>query len=308
MDAAMLERADAEIKANLPNVYSLLVVRGGDIVHETYFNDADASTVFDQRSVTKSVLSAVIGILRQRGAFADLDQPILALLPDYADIGADVRKRSITLRHLLGMTGGFTWGEQATLGDGDADWVRAALDQPLELEPGKAFRYNSIAMHPLSALITRAGGQTAAQIANATLFGKIGMTPPDWPSDPQANSQGFSGLVFTSRDMARFGYLYLNNGCWDGEQVVPLDWVRETTRQHSPHPDGNNLGYGHLWWTTKDKGHDAYFAAGYGWQYIQVVPALDLVIVMTGDPQLPPDQVAQSRYIITDYVIPAVKE
>jgi CubicO group peptidase (beta-lactamase class C family) len=311
MDAAMLERADAEIRANLPNVYSLLVVKGGDIVFEKYYQGSDETAGFGQRSVTKSILSAVFGITRQLGFFPDLDQPIRELMPEYFEgNSADDPRNKITLRHLLTMTAGFSWNEQSGFGEPkpDSDWAREALNLGMDAEPGVKFNYNSAAMHLLSVLITRETGRSASQIANTYLFGKVGMNQVGWPIDPQANSQGFSGLVFTSRDMARFGYLYLNNGCWDGEQIVSADWVRETTREHSPHPEGNDLGYGYLWWTTKDKGHDAYFAAGYGRQYIQVVPALDLIVVMTGNPRVLPDENKPTRYIITDYVIPAVKE
>lgn len=304
----MLADADAKIRADLPTVFSLLVVKDGDIVFEEYYQGSDATAQFGQRSVTKSILSAVFGIVRGQGFFPDLDQPISELMPEYFEgMGEGDARRDITLRHLLAMTAGFTWNELVGFGEPkpDSDWTREVLNLGMDARPGEKFSYNSAAMHLLSVLITRVTGRSASQWANTYLFEKIGMNPVGWPIDPQANSLGFSGLVFTSRDMARFGFLYLNQGCWDGEQIVPADWVRLSTTEHSPHPDGNGLGYGYLWWTTIVAGYQSYFAAGYGGQVIWVVPDLDLVAVMTGNPQLPPEMLQNTRAVIADYVIPS---
>jgi CubicO group peptidase (beta-lactamase class C family) len=105
-----------------------------------------------------------------------------------------------------------------------------------------------------------------------------------WPTDPQGYQLGFSGLKLPSRDLAKFGYLYLNGGRWDSTQVIPAGYVAASTRPHStPPPNGNGESYGYQWWVTSQAGHPSFLAVGHGGQLIQVIPDLDLVVVITSD-------------------------
>jgi CubicO group peptidase (beta-lactamase class C family) len=312
---ARLMAADAEIRANLPDVYSLMVVRHGYIVFEQYYQGSDETATFGLRSATKSFASALIGIALRDGHLASVDQTLGELLPEYftGTVKLDPRVQDIRVRHLLNMTSGFRWDEMNAylpMSEGD-DMALAVLSLPLDHDPGAQFNYNSAASQLLSVIFTRVTGETMWDAAARELYAPIGIPNRRWPADPQGNSLAYSGLIMPTRDMAKFGLLYLNRGQWDGKQIIPLDYWRASTSRQS---DGNQDAarapdapvYGFLWWVTNDAGHDAFYAAGWGGQYIYVVPDLDLLVVMTGNPQISADRFKPSRYIIRDFIVPAV--
>jgi CubicO group peptidase (beta-lactamase class C family) len=128
--------------------------------------------------------------------------------------------------------------------------------------------------------------------------------PVAWPTDPQGYQLGFSGLKLPSRDLAKLGYLYLNGGRWNGVQVVPAGYVRASTQRQSQPPSGGPFGgYGYQWWVTSEHGHPSFLAAGFGGQFVQVVPDLDLVVVITSDPASQRDD---AQTLVGETIIPAV--
>jgi CubicO group peptidase (beta-lactamase class C family) len=149
--------------------------------------------------------------------------------------------------------------------------------------PGTTFAYNTPAAHLLSGVLTKATGMSMTDFAQQVLFTPLGITPGDWPTDPDGYYAGAHALHLRARDMAKFGYLYLNHGLWDGQQIVPAEWVDASTKRESVGGFPQEVGYGYLWWVTQEAGHDAYFAAGYGGQYIEVIPDLELVVVITSN-------------------------
>jgi hypothetical protein len=161
-------------------------------------------------------------------------------------------------------------------------------------DPGSVFNYNTGGSQVLSAVIGRAAGMSAAEFARGSLFNEIGIGRVEWPSDPSGVSTGGYGIRMSARDAAKFAYLYLNNGMWNGRPVVPRRWVEESTRQQS---DGHRWfgRYGLHWWLrplADPRAASAFFAMGYGGQYLFVVPSLDLVAVffswMPGEPSFLP--------------------
>jgi CubicO group peptidase (beta-lactamase class C family) len=309
LDAEMLARADRAIEAEYPNIYSLLVVRHGYLVFEKYYRDHDRSDEYNVKSITKSVTSALIGIALEQGHLSSLDQRVIEFLPEYATPPIDERKQAITLRHLLTMTSGFAWTEDdigAWVSSGD--WVKYAMNRPLAHQPGEVFTYDTASSHLLSAVISRATTMSEFQFADAQVFQPLGISARIWPADPQGYTFGGSELHLTSRDLAKFGYLYLNNGFWDGAQVVPAAWVQEsTTERRSKVGFFGDEGYGYLWWVAEDQGHAAYFALGYGAQYIYVVPDLDLVVVITANTAVAPQAIKDASPLIRSFVIPAIR-
>jgi CubicO group peptidase (beta-lactamase class C family) len=188
------------------------------------------------------------------------------------------------------------------------DWVRHILGRKLATTPGTTFAYSNASSHLLSAIVADATGQSTLAYARARLFSPlgihtehalVGVDAPNvspalrqayeraevaWPTDPQGYHTGFSGLKLPSRDLAKLGYLYLNGGRWDGVQVIPADYVRASTRRQSvPPPAAGVDGYGYQWWVTTEHGHPSFVAVGYGGQFVQVIPDLDLVVVITSD-------------------------
>ncbi len=157
------------------------------------------------------------------------------------------------------------------------DAAQYVLDLPMAFEPGSRFEYTNGVSHLLSCLITEKTGMSAAEYADEHLFGPLGITDYEWRTDDAGRNWGYSSLYMRPRDMAKIGYLFLNEGTWDGEQLVPESWVREATR----HRIDANLrdGYGYQWWVDDD---GYYLALGYMGQFIFVMPEHGIVAVFTG--------------------------
>jgi CubicO group peptidase (beta-lactamase class C family) len=208
VDPMRLVQADAAIRSEYSNVYSLLVVRHGYLVYERYYHGHDPSDTYNVRSITKSVTSCLVGIALARDKLHILDQRLTDLLPEYMGDVVDPRTRAITLRQLVTMTAGFAWTED----DNNrwftsSDWVRFAVGRPLAYPPGEHFNYDTPATHLLSAILTRATGLSEAEFASRHLFRPLGIGRPYWPTDPQGRTIGSSELYLTARELARVGYL-----------------------------------------------------------------------------------------------------
>jgi CubicO group peptidase (beta-lactamase class C family) len=334
MDPAVLGDLDRQVPDQYPQVRSLLVVRHGYLVYERYWQGFDVADGQEIHSVTKSVISALVGIALGEHRLQGLDQTVGELLAAHLPRHADPRLAAVTVRQLLTMTGGLPGDDRSTGGDArfstrlfrSRDWLRHILGRPLTAEPGTTFAYSNASSHLLSAIIADATGQSTLAFARAKLFGPLGIdsdnafqpraerqtaTPAQqqayqqaavaWPRDPQGYHFGFGETKLPARDLAKFGYLYLNGGCWNGTQLVPADYVRASTQPHSK-PFGP-VGYGYQWWTDSVDLHDSFYASGFGGQRIQVVPDLDLVVVITAD-------AAQERFdagsLVGQTVVPAV--
>jgi CubicO group peptidase (beta-lactamase class C family) len=264
------------VEENFPHMSSVLVVRHGYIVFEESYQ-GEPNDYQNVASVAKSVISALIGIALREGYINSLDQKVVDFYPEYVTPTSDPQIKDITIEHLLTMTSGLE--QETSFGE---DWFKSTLEQPVSDEPGQAFHYNDAAVHLLSGILTRSTHMTALEFGNEYLFQPLGIPLPSWKTDPQGNNVGGDGLALRPRDMAKIGYLYLNQGFWDGHQLVPAEWVRVSTEKHAK-ADFLSGYYGYLWWVTAVEGHAAYYAAGFGGQYIYVIPDLDLVVVITGN-------------------------
>jgi CubicO group peptidase (beta-lactamase class C family) len=254
------------------------------LVQEWYFNGYGNDILHNVYSCTKSVVSTLVGIAIDKGEIDDVDARLLDLFPDITPQNVDEWKGSITLRDLLMMSAGFDardswlyeWERLDDMHDAD-DAVQYVLDLPMAFEPGSRFEYTNGVSHLLSCLITEKTGMSAAEYADEHLFGPLGITNYEWDADDAGRSWGYSNLHMRPRDMAKIGYLFLNEGEWDGEQLISKSWVREATR----HRIDANLrdGYGYQWWVDND---GYYLALGYMGQFIIVIPEHDIVTVFTG--------------------------
>jgi CubicO group peptidase (beta-lactamase class C family) len=337
MDPPVLAGIDHGARLPYPALRSVLVVRHGVLVVERYYHGATPATYFNVFSVTKSVTSALIGIALSEHALGSLDQPIGRLLAKHLPPNPDPRTRSATLEQVLTMTAGFppdpTDGTPPSLVHAPAsDWVRFVLSQHPATKPGTRFAYSSDGSHLLSAIIADATGQTTLRYAQAKLFGPLGIASDHpfepvfaprnaaayeragfaWPTDPQGYHLGYGFLKLTARDLAKLGYLYLKGGAWEGRQVVPAAYVRASTQRHASTGGtfGPYEGYGYQWWTTTEQGHRAFAAIGLGGQLIEVIPDLDLIVVMTSEPGTAEDLRAggDSQRMVGNVVVPAVRD
>ncbi len=318
MNAELLAQMRQRLESSAPHIRSVLVVRNDRLVFEYYGQGLGRSDLHLVNSVTKSVLSSLVGIALREKLITDLDQKISVWLPEALAPDADPKARNITVRHLLTMTAGFDWDEQARDNcfaarsascdrfNDKGEPVNFALRRPVTAEPGTVFRYDSHSSHLLSVILSRATGMSAAKFAEKHLASTLGVSRYQWASDAQGHSRGGFGLQLTARDMARFGTLYLRGGRWAGQQVIPADFAEASVRQQSTggYPWPAWARYGYQWWVLPDPGGPAAYAAnGLGGQYIYVVPSSDLVVVITSRP----DERRDTAGIVREYVLPSLR-
>ncbi len=302
--------ADAyEIASNTEGLKSLLVSRNGVLVAEEYFTEEGADDLYDVRSVTKSVISNLIGIAIEEGFIEGIDQKLSDfLIPLGYSLEGD--KANITIEHLLTMSAGFEWNEFEVGYDYGA-WVRAedqiayCINGEIVNSPGKAFSYSSEEAHLLSVILTEATGMSTHDFAFEYLFEPLGMDNEDfsWGQFPQGYFSGGADLSLKPKDMIKLGNLYLNNGLYNGNQIILSEWVSESTSFHIT----TNLGgyapdYGYLFWMNTNSTHRFYCANGYGGQLIVVFPDLELVVVTTSEWQLSTSVAGQQWYNVMTLV------
>jgi CubicO group peptidase (beta-lactamase class C family) len=286
MDGALLDRAVSDA-AGIPRFRSLLVARHGRLVLEHYFGGADANTIHDVRSVTKSVVSILTGIAQAQGFLPFLDASIAEFLD--GDYVLDDGDRQVTIRNLLTMTSGYSWNEETDVDYNRwiaaADHVQYVLDRPQVAAPGEQFNYNSGAVHMLGVVLEHATGMSLPAFAQQYLFGPAGITSATWEQLGDGHVNGAAGIGFRAQDLLRLGQLMLQNGVSGDRQIVPATWVAAASAPaflwRGMLGDQDEVSYGYLWWTTDHP--QAFFAWGYGGQYLYVLPSRDLVALVTAD-------------------------
>jgi CubicO group peptidase (beta-lactamase class C family) len=282
MDAGLLQEMFSVIDDQDLNFHGVVVLRNGHIVAERYYPPFYLGTSHAIYSCTKSVMSALIGIALDEGLIEDLDQSVLGLFPEYAFDNVNAAKESMTLEHLLKMQSGLEWEDGVPtyieMGKQD-DLIHYVLDRPMAAEPGSTFEYCSGCSHLLSIIIQRTSEEGTLAFAQKHLFDPLGITNVIWEQDRSGYPNGGWGLALAPRDMAKFGYLYLNNGVWEGNQIIPTAWVDVSTAQQVHVSD--DTAYGYQWWIYPSSG--MYAARGYQQQAIFIHPELNLVVAITAE-------------------------
>lgn len=290
MDPVKLKELNEEIRVLMEievDVHSIVIVRKGYIVAEQYYSDdygpGDMHRIF---SCTKSITSALMGISIEQGYLSGVNEKMINFFPEYNIENLSEDKSNITLEHMLTMSSGLEWYEiEYPYGDDRntfRQWydggalVKFVLDRPTIAAPGEEFSYSSGSSHVLSALVKKLTGVRADSFAMEHLLGPIGIDEIYWPTDDDGVPLGGSGARLTPRDMARFGYLYLNKGNWDGEQIVSEDWVELSQQKHMARKYIPDSYYGYQFWVSD---YGTYSAVGYQGQWITIVPEHDLVVV-----------------------------
>ncbi len=308
MDSETLARMMEQIARQDYKIDGVVVVRNGYVVAEAYVFPFERDDLHIVYSCTKSVVSALVGIATDQGFIESVDQPVLDFFPERDVANLDANKRAMTLEDVLTMSNGLNCRDSYLYGwaglrqmRNSGDWTQFVLDLPMREEPGTRFEYCNGGSQLLSAIVQETTGMRASDFARAHLFAPLGITAFEWPSNPQGVSIGYSDLRLTPRDMAKFGYLYLNEGAWDGEQVIPSAWVEASTSRHIRAGTLSD-GYGYQWWVDAAGYH---MALGYRGQYIVVVPDKDLVVVFVST--LPDKDFFVPESLLKQYALPAVK-
>ncbi|MED3054360.1 serine hydrolase domain-containing protein [Bacillus thuringiensis] len=283
------EKLNLIIKEEYENMNGMLVVQKGDYIFENYYNGHGPNDAFHIASVTKTVISALIGICIDKGYIKSIDQKVIEFFPEYK-----CKASEITVRHLLTMTAPYPfvdWQEPLEELCIQEDWVQYTLNRIGQGGEIGSFKYASAGAHVLSAIITSVTGKSAREFANEYLFQPLGMREipnynmkafgfddlfgkdvKGWVRDPNGISTGGWGLTLTVRDMAKFGQLYLNEGIHNGKQILSKSWIKESTEM-------NQNQYGYLWWLREEDGIFSYCAMGDGGNVICCVPEKELVVV-----------------------------
>ena len=268
-------------------VNAFLVVQDGKIIKEYYKKAEDAIQLHKINSITKSITAALIGIAIDKGYILNIETPLNHFFPTLPE-----NKRSLTLYHLLTMTTGEKWEE---FGNGSGvrfpsffvkskNWTQYVLKRPLLECPGIKMNYNSGSSHLLSVLLQNITGMSTRQFAQQYLFSPLGITQYEWEQDPQGVYIGGFSMRMKTKDMLKIGRLFLQNGNWEGRQIISSDWIRQSTIPHFKTYE--HIGsYGFHWWVLDRKKFDVpmdmYLAMGYGGQYIIVVPELNLTAAIS---------------------------
>lgn len=295
----------ATLAKNYPTLRSLVLARGNCVVFEYYSRNVDAGTRLPVLSVTKSVLSILVGIAIDEG-YLRLDEKLSEIVPEAFDENVDVRVRDITVRDILTKTEGFAETSEGNfrVGPPGTELWRSMLNRPVKYPPGTHFRYDLVGSDLLAVVLSKAIQQDAAKFAEQRLLGPLQIGNYDWPADAYGHLHGEIGLSLTVRDMAKIGLLYLRHGRWGDRQVVSAAYVKDSTTKHSDGGPPAMTAYGYQWWINKTKGGlDAFFASGRSSQLIYVVPQLDLVVAMAAD-GIP----RGSQTFVNEVVIPALAD
>lgn len=318
MNAQTLAKLESIIALDYGNINAVVVVRQGALAYERYWRGGDAAHARHFASVTKSIVSALIGIAIEDGYIRGVDQKVLDFFPAYRSEADNRLIADIAIRHLLTMTAPYSfedWHEPLDQLCMQEDWAAYTLDK---LGCGGNigdFKYSTSGAHLLSVILTRSTGRSAREFANERLFRPTGMREipaydmtafgfdelfghavRGWVEDPTGNSTGGWGLTLTPRDMARFGQLYLNRGRWGDKQLLSPHWIDESTAM-------NQHGYGYLWWLREEDGVRAHMALGDGGNVICCLPDNELVVAITSDFMPQP----RDRWtLVKKHILPAI--
>jgi len=341
IDSTMIKLAVNKIlNGQYKEVHTMLIYRDNKLVFEEYFKghkwqwDApyhhgelvmwDRTMLHNIMSATKSVTSACIGIAIDKGFIENVHQSIFDYLPDHKHLNIG-GKEKITIEHLLTMTSGLEWREWSAPYSSvenpiigvwfqEKDPITFILEMPLNEAPGKSFNYSSGNIVLLGEIIHNATNMSIDEFSNKYLFEPLGIDSSLWAVKYENGVDG-NNLMITSRAMVKFGALYLNEGIWDGEQLIPIQWVEKSSKPYHgnysiniPGEASGRLGYSYSWWTKtyykSGKPINMYSASGFGGQHIMVLPELKTVIAFTGGNYLtkrPPFK------ILEKYIIPSLK-
>jgi CubicO group peptidase (beta-lactamase class C family) len=303
-----------------PDLHSLLIVRGGYLVVEEYFANYRADQLHTLQSVTKSFTSAAIGIALAKGQIDSVAEPVLGFFSHLEGIGnVDKRKRAMTLEDLLTMRSGTDYHERGPgsphyqLNELSSGWTEFVLNRPMVAAPGTVYQYDSGGVILMSAILAARTGQHADAYLEEHLFAPLGIENHFWFQNAEGHPHTGGGLWLQPRDMAKFGLLYLHEGRWEDQQVVPSAWVATSTRRHVTFTQmgRNMIGYGYLWWImrpdpTGDRETEIFAACGFRAQYIFVIPEHDMVVVVTGGTQNSTDQNKPLEFLYT-HILPTVQ-
>ena len=334
--AKTLTRLVKRIERNrIPNIHGILVVKDGKLVLERYFEGHrfaydkelflgepvrfDASTAHNTMSITKAVTAATVGIAIDQGLISSERLAVWSFFPEYSHL-FDEQKRKITIQHLLSMSSGLQWNEwEVSLASTENDLIQLfivtdpigyILAKPSVHEPGSRWYYSGGDVNLLGAVFERATGRGIDDFSAEYLFAPLGISVYQWSYLKPDILYASGELHLRPRDLAKFGFLFMNDGVWNGKRVVSCEWIAKTLSPQITTGGRSKDGeaYGYQWWLkTFSRGNKpihAYIRSGWGGQAIILFPEIDMLVVFTGGNYVGPDPVLD---LVTEYILPAIQ-
>lgn len=307
------------INREVENIHSLLILKDGRLVFEEYFYGHAVDTKHSIASVTKSVVSLLVGIAIAKGFIPDVDQKVMDYFPDAVSETNSAVWEPMRLYHLLTMSAGLDWDARSYPRDDPRQTTHQMYDSRAPLafvfarkavaQPGRVYNYNSGLTLLLGEIIKRATGMPADQFARHHLFKFLGISDFIWNRFENGVVEADGGLFITPRDMAKIGLLVLNAGNYQGLQIVSKSWVSESTRVHI---SGNGVGYGYQWRrstaVSAGKKIDVVYASGLGGQRIIILPKLNAVVVITSKTHYHPGGGSQAERLFVENILPSLTD
>ncbi len=330
IDVRRLESLDSAIKSNtFKKISSVLISRNGKLLYEKYYNGFSDSALNNTRSATKTITGMLIGIAIDQKFIPDEHTTIMKYFTDKLPIqNTDLRKDNITIEDVLTMSSLMECDDWNQFSSGNEermylieDWIKFYLDLPIKGFPGwnpkpnespygRSFSYCTAGVVALGGIIENSTQMKLEKFADDFLFKPLGINSYQWQYTPLGMPMPGGGLGLRSRDLLKLGYLYLNKGVWNDKQIISEDWITKSTSPHANIKDGTDYGY--LWWLGNfglpEKKYPAFYMAGNGGSKIAVIPALDLVVVLTSTFFGSNEAHNQSENILNNFIIPAIQE
>jgi len=280
---------------SLPRLYSLLVSKEGELLQEHYFNGKDANDIANVKSVSKSIVSALVGIAIDQELLSGIQQPIAPYFQ--TELNTDSEKSNITVGNLLSMRAGLESTSNRNYGAWvlSNNWLQFALKQPFYDRPNERMIYSTGNTHLLGAMVARASDMDLLQFARRNLFAPMDIYLASWPRDPQGYYFGGNDMELTPTQMLAFGELYLNHGRYGDKQIISADWIEQSLQAKVASPRGQGRHYGYGWWIRDTAGYETPYAWGYGGQFILLVPDYQIVVVVTSDSMPGPNRRLHTR-------------
>jgi len=331
LNSAITRSMEAAVEnGTYPNIHSVLIAYHDKLVYENYWKGKDEhwgkdlgiaihakDSLHDIRSISKSVVSACVGIAIRQGKIKSVDQKVFSFFPEYAKLDTGL-KSLLTIKHLLTMSSGFAWNEDVPYDNPENSEIRMirspnqaeyVLSQPMEFPPGMVWKYNGGTTQLLAAIIEKTTGEKIDAFAREYLFQPLGITVFEWVKYPGTDlPAAASGLSLRSGDLVKFGLLYKNHGLWNQQQIVPRKWVEESIQPHIQRSNGGAYGYQFWLWqdTIINKPVAMVACIGNGEQRIYIDRTQDLVVVITAGNYNKWGIKNNSYALLKDYIYPAL--
>ncbi len=300
---SILQFIEALEKAQPDAIHSVMLRRHGHIVTQGWWAPYNPHSPHYLWSLSKSFASTAIGMAQDEGLLS-IDDQVISFFPEEIPAEVSNNLKAMRIRNLLKMNSGHQWDTSQRIMGGD-DWVKAFLALEVEHKPGTHFVYNSGATYMLSAIISKATGMSMLEFLTPRLFEHLGIENPSWQSDPNGINLGGWGLSVTTEDISRLGYLYLQNGEWEGRQLLSQGWVEEATgfqTSNGSNPESDwEQGYGYQFWQCR---YGAYRGDGAFGQFCIVMPEQDVVLAITSGS----DDMQGILNVVWEHLLPAMKE